>query len=63
MSRFVLSPRAQSDLDEIWDYTAQRWGARQAERYVRLIGAVIQALAEEPGRGKPCLRRPDPGEA
>jgi toxin ParE1/3/4 len=54
MSRFVLSPRAQADLDEIWGYTAQRWGTGQAERYIRLIGAVIHALADQPGRGKRC---------
>ncbi|MFL6605065.1 MAG: type II toxin-antitoxin system ParD family antitoxin [Steroidobacteraceae bacterium] len=27
---FVLTPRAQTDLDEIWDYTADHWGAFQA---------------------------------
>ena len=30
---FVFTPRAQSDLDEIWDYTADRWGLEQAETY------------------------------
>jgi toxin ParE1/3/4 len=54
MSRYVLSPRAEADLDEIWDYTARHWGAGQAERYVRPTGAVIQALAAAPHRGKIC---------
>ena len=35
--RFVLSPRAESDLDEIWDYTAERWGLDQTETYTRDI--------------------------
>ena len=30
---FVLTPRARADLDEIWDYTADRWGLDQAETY------------------------------
>jgi hypothetical protein len=34
---FVLSPRAQADLDDIWDYTADRWGLDQAETYTRDI--------------------------
>ncbi|MFQ8432040.1 type II toxin-antitoxin system RelE/ParE family toxin [Amaricoccus sp. W119] len=32
MRGFVLSPAAQADLDEIWDYTAERWGQEQAAR-------------------------------
>ena len=31
MTRAALSPRAQADLDEIWDFTAKRWGLDQAE--------------------------------
>jgi len=30
MRRFALSPRAQADLDEIWDYSATRWGVLQS---------------------------------
>jgi toxin ParE1/3/4 len=33
--RYVLSPRAQTDLGDIWDYTADRWGLDQAETYTR----------------------------
>ena len=54
MSRFVLSPRAQSDLNGIWDYTAETWGTDQAERYVRLIAEAINALTASPARGKRC---------
>lgn len=34
MRGFALSPAAQTDLDEIWDYTAERWGQEQAARYI-----------------------------
>lgn len=37
MPRWVLSPRVRDDLDAIWDYTVQRWGTDQAERYLRRI--------------------------
>ena len=54
MSGYVLSPRAQTDLDEIWDYTERNWGKEQAEAYIRLIGAAIKAIASSPERGKAC---------
>lgn len=48
MSRYALSPRAQADLEEIWDYTAEHWGVRQAETYIRQIQAAIETVAAEP---------------
>lgn len=43
---FVLSPKAQDDLNQIWDYTLKRWGADQAERYIRDIrDAVLDLVA------------------
>lgn len=54
MSRFILSPRAQADLDGIWDYTVETWGVDQAERYVRLIAEAINVIAASPVRGKRC---------
>ena len=52
--RFVLSPRAQTDLDQIWDYTAERWGLNQAETYTRQIWADIQTVAKSPLLGREC---------
>jgi toxin ParE1/3/4 len=54
MRRFALSPRAQADLDEIWDYSATRWGVLQSEAYVRLIQTAMQTLAASPGLGRTC---------
>jgi plasmid stabilization system protein ParE len=58
--RFVLSPRAESDLDEIWDYTADRWGLDQAETYTRQLWERIEAVAENPalGQNAPCPSSP-----
>lgn len=41
---FILSSRAQDDLEAIWDYTAQRWGVDQAERYIRDIQDAVLGL-------------------
>jgi plasmid stabilization system protein ParE len=40
---FVLSPQAQTDLEDIWDYTADRWGLGQAETYIRQLWKHITA--------------------
>jgi toxin ParE1/3/4 len=54
MSRFVLSPRARADLNGIWDYTARKWGADQAERYLRRIAEAVDLIAETPTIGRNC---------
>jgi toxin ParE1/3/4 len=54
MSRYVLSPRAQADIDEIWDYTAETWNADQAERYIRQLHQAIETVARDPRRGLAC---------
>lgn len=54
MTGVVLSPRAQADLDDIWDYTAEHWGIEQAEHYIRQIESAIKFIASEPGLGRPC---------
>lgn len=55
---FELTRRAQSDLDEIWDYSAMRWGLDQAETYVRRIWTDIAVVASTPalGRARPEIR-------
>ena len=52
--RFVLTPRAAADLDDIWDYTADRWGLDQAETYTRQLAKDIQTVADKPSRGRQC---------
>lgn len=54
MGLFVLSPVAQRDVGEIWDYSAQRWVEDRADSYVRDIRAAIQAVADDPRRGHEC---------
>ena len=53
-SRFRLSPRAQADVEDIWDYTARTWGIDQAETYVGRLGQHIALIADHPELGYPC---------
>jgi toxin ParE1/3/4 len=52
--RYTLAPRAQGDLDEIWNYTVGRWDIGQAEFYVRQIGRDIETVAAQPAMGRAC---------
>jgi toxin ParE1/3/4 len=52
--RFTLTPRAQADLDEIWEYTVGRWSVDQAETYTRQLWRDIAAIAERPSLGDEC---------
>ncbi len=52
--RYILSPQAQRDLEEIWDYTSTQWGLAQAETYIRGFQTAIETVAENPKRGRPC---------
>jgi toxin ParE1/3/4 len=54
MTGYVLSPRAQLDLDDIWDYSLNRWGAARAERYVRDLVQALEMIAIDRQRGRLC---------
>jgi len=49
-----LSSRSKRDIGEIWDYTNQHWGARQAARYINEIRQVMERVAENPVLGRAC---------
>lgn len=54
MSKYRLTPAAQRDLSLIWDFTEERWNARQAETYVGEIRAAVERVADDPDRGRTC---------
>lgn len=54
MSRYLLSPAAQADLEQIWDYTRDRWGVDQAEVYLRELQRAIERTAANPQIGRAC---------
>lgn len=43
---------ARERLLDIWEYTAERWGEDQADKYVRDLALAI----EQAGRSRPCWR-------
>lgn len=53
MTGFLLSPAAQVDLEEIWDYTVEHWDSAQAERYVRDIHLACEGLASGTKTSRP----------
>jgi toxin ParE1/3/4 len=54
MKRFTLSPRAQADIEEIWDYTVEHRNVGQAEVYLRKIKTAVEDVADSPRLGRPC---------
>jgi toxin ParE1/3/4 len=54
MTAYVLSPRAQRDVEDIWDYTVEHWNVRQAETYIRQIKFAIETVAAEPKIARSC---------
>lgn len=51
-AEYRLSPEAESDMDNIWDYTAEEWGREQADRYARMLTERCSELAMSPETGK-----------
>jgi toxin ParE1/3/4 len=41
-------------IDKIWEYTARRWGADQAETYLRMLQGAIETVADDPRKGRSC---------
>lgn len=54
MTAYRLSPAAQSDVADIWNYTAEKWGIDQAEAYVRRVKRAVQAIAADYQFGRAC---------
>ncbi len=54
MAEYRLSPKAQRDLEGIFDYTVAQWGLEQASRYTDLIEATCTILADAPHQAQSC---------
>ena len=54
MAEVRLSPKAQSDLESLFDYTLGRWGEAQAMRYIDLVEAACADLADAPQQAQGC---------
>ena len=59
MAEYRLSPKAQQDMDALFDNTVERWGIEQALRYTDMLELAFIKLAEIPHLGTACdLIRP-----
>lgn len=47
MKDVILTPLAQADINDIWDYTLSEWGERQAITYVQSLRDMCQTLSTE----------------
>ena len=47
MKKVLLRPKAEADIDAIWNYTSKRWGRTQANHYVGEIRKAISAVADQ----------------
>ncbi|WP_462216678.1 type II toxin-antitoxin system RelE/ParE family toxin [Klebsiella pneumoniae] len=45
MKGIELTPKAEEDLDIIWDYSFRQFGVAQADEYIGRIAAVFDVLA------------------
>lgn len=52
MRKYRLTPAAKSDLIEIWNYTVEKWGEKQAEKYLQDIEGKLNQLAANPELGR-----------
>lgn len=52
MKGYLLSPAAQADLNQIWNYSARHWGREQADRYIFRIRDACEALADGRRQGR-----------
>lgn len=45
MKGIELTPKAEEDLDIVWDYSFRQFGVAQADEYIGRIAAVFDVLA------------------
>lgn len=50
--RRILSTRAETDLEDIFVYGVERWGAARTARYLREIDAAFKLLGDWPRIGR-----------
>jgi plasmid stabilization system protein ParE len=44
--RLILSPRGKTDIDDIWEYSAETWSPAQADRYLTGLDDVLHLLCD-----------------
>ena len=52
MAKVILRRKAIDDLNDIWNYTFEKWSERQADKYYAIIKLACNAIGENPDLGK-----------
>jgi len=55
MTKFKLTNKAVGDLEDIWDYTFEKWSKEQAENYYKMLLLICKEVAKNPKSGKTYL--------
>ena len=51
MAKVVLRQKAIEDLNDIWDYTFEKWSIKQADKYYTAIRFACNAIGKNPEVG------------
>jgi toxin ParE1/3/4 len=52
MAKVVLRQKAIDDLNDIWNYTTERWSVNQADKYYTAIRLACAGIGKSPNIGK-----------
>ena len=52
MVKYELTNKAVSDLNDIWEYTVEKWSEKQADKYYDMLLDSCQDIANNPTLGK-----------
>lgn len=52
MAKVILRQKAIDDLNNIWNYTFEKWSEKQADKYYATIKMTCNGIAENPNIGK-----------
>ena len=52
MAKVILRQEAIDDLNDIWDYTFEKWSEKQADKYYATIKIACSGIGENPDVGK-----------
>jgi toxin ParE1/3/4 len=52
MAKVILRQKAIDDLNDIWNYTFEKWSAKQADKYYSAIKLACNGIGENPDVGK-----------
>jgi toxin ParE1/3/4 len=52
MAKVILRQKAIDDLNDIWEYTFEKWSAKQADNYYETIKLACNMIGQNPDIGK-----------